>query len=281
MHMAESLDTLMIATITTEPKQAFLGWVVYWVVCLYIAAWFKETFGERPKPTRTTDPPFKVPPIPPPPADSGQSMDMRVPTDQLYRCVTQVNRLAKERLPGWPYQVALTLFAPQLAALRGEFDRLLITAVPPQTVVTLAAYGHYSAYYDDRIRGMERILAQLSDQFSAGLPAACAMEEPDRIRRAVNGIIRNCRWIYAWGADRQHYRGPFDSGSERPLGPREADHIFRQVETLVADLKRKLADPAQTGSLLFRAEFYFPPKEEVDRPVLAVLSAPQRNQPMV
>jgi len=268
------MDALIIAATTTEPKQASIVFiVVFWLVGMIIAAWIKESW-KTPAQKSSTHPPFNPPVIPLPPDDSGQPLNMRVTGDQLVRCMTKVSRLAKERLPGWQYQVALTYFEPQLAALRREFDRMLVTPLPPQTVVTLTAYGHYGVYFNDRISGMERILAQLSEQFSSVLPAACEAEEPERICRAVNGIIRNCRWIYAWGSDRQHYRGPFDSGLERPLGPREADHIFRQVETLVADLKRKLADPTPKGSLLFRAEFYYPKEEEVNRPVIGVLSAP-------
>ena len=247
-----------------------IGFLIYMFVALFIVAWLKDQWRE--KPVRPL--PWTPRPVPTPSDDSGQPLSMRVPTDQLDRCLAQVNRLAKASLPRWPYQAALTFFEPQLAALRGEFDRLLATPVDQATVATLNAYGHYSDYLNYRIRSMERTLAEMRALFSANLPAACDAQDPDKIREAVNAIIRDCRWIYAWGLDQQHYRGPCASELDRSLGPREAEHIFRQVETLVADLKRRLADPAPKGSLLFRAEFYFPKKEEVDRPVLAVIGAP-------
>ena len=260
----------MMLTIATTVILGF-GWFCPISMFLLVLAW--ASWGNEGT-TYVLPPPYHPPEIPVPPDDSGQPLNMQVTGDQLVRCVTQKYQLAKERLPGWQYQVALTYFEPQLAALRREFDRMLVTPVDQVTVTTLDTYGQYSEYLNDRIRGMERTLAEMSQRFGVDLPAACEAQAPDPIRGAVNAIIRDCRWIYAWGVDQQHYRGPSASALERPLGPREAEHIFRQVETLVADLKRKLAGPTPQGSLLFRAEFYFPKKEEVDRPVLAVVNAP-------
>ncbi len=243
--------------------------LVFMFVGLVIVALLKDLSRINPAPAQH----FQPPAIPTPPNDSGQLLNMRVPTDQLDQCLAKVNRLANEHLPRWPYQAALAFFEPQLAALRGEFNRRLATTVDGGKVTTLVAYGHYSDYLNDRIRGLERALEDMEKLFGVNLPTACDAQDPDQIRTAVNAIIRDCRWIYAWGLDQQYYRGPYSSALNRSLGLRQAEHIFRQVETLVADLKRKLADPAPKGSLLFRAEFYLPTKEEVERPMLAVIAA--------
>jgi len=196
-----------------------------------------------------------------------------MPDDARQACLARVNQLAEAARPGWPYRVALTLLDSQLAVVRNEFNRLLITP-SSESVPVVLEWEQYRDYRNVRYHELKDRLTRLSAQFRTELTPACDEQMPEQILAAVNEIVQSCQWIYQWGQDQLRYTDQFSSNQERPLGPRVADHVFRQVEILVADLRRALADPQFAGPLLFRTEFYYPKDEEVDRPVIGVLGAP-------
>jgi hypothetical protein len=265
-----NMETLILGLAAVVSQQAFIGWIVLFLVVAYLCAKIGDLFYPPKKPA----PPFRPPSIPPPPDSSGQSLNMRVPREQLDRCIEEANRLAEEGSPGWAYRAALVLFEPQLAALREQFDYRLSVPKNRQATTTLSELSQYYDYRNTRRNDMERTLARMSEQFSTGLTTACKSGDLEQILNAVNAIIRNCRWIHAWGIDHQRYQSECATKEEQSRGLRQAEHIFRQVETLVADWKRKMEGSQHPVSFLFRAEFYFPKDEEVDRPVIAVIGTP-------
>lgn len=252
----------------------FICPLLFFLFMMSVAASISDLVREKPVPT----PPFEPTPIPPPPDPVDEQMAVAVPYVVRKACLAQVKQLTEAAGPGWSYRVALTVLDSQLAVVRNEFDRLLVGPSSAAVPVVLE-WKQYRDYMNARFSEMRVRLARLSEQFRTELTPACDGQMPEQIMSAVNGIVQTCQWIYSWGLDQQRYPDPFRSDPGRPVGPRVAEHVFRQVETLVADLRRALTDPQFAGPLLFRAEFYYPKDEEVDRPVIAVLGAPDRSPP--
>lgn len=263
-----AMHTTLISTATGPPQQAFIGLIIFYVVafliCAQIADWYQRLTRKPPPP------PFRPPPIKVPPYNENVMFAVAIPDVKQGECFTEVKRLAASATPGWQYRVALLLLNEQMVVLRAKFDRLL--AMPPRpTAAQRLSMSHYWDYERVRDAELREAVEKLATKFSQRLANCCESYQLEEIIKAVNQIIQSCQWIYEWGFDQHCYQQ--DSGyiESRPLRPRIAEHVFRQVELLVGDLRRVLADPQFGGPILFRAEFYIPQKEEVDRPVISVV----------
>jgi hypothetical protein len=247
-----------------EPQQAVIGWlfvlILLFLIFAQIADWIQR--ATRPPPP----PPFVAPPITP--------LEQTAIAHRQQQ--QEVEELAGKRPAGWPYRAALTLLESQLVVLRERFNRLLVTSYA-QSFPKQLAWSQYKEYRNQRYEELRRKLAELSGHFTRGLGAACETQDLRAVKEAVNQITRDCAWIFAWAADQYQYRAEGGNAPARPVWARTAEHIFRQVEALVGDLRRAVGAPHFTGPLLFRAEFYIPDDSEVDKPVLAVITPPKNT----
>ena len=234
--------------------------LVLFFAVAYVVASIKEA-ARKPPP-----PPFEPPPVPVPAKD-----DQDVATISR-RCAGALIASATVARPGWAYRAALALLDAQLPVIRAQFDRLLATP-PPLPATAKVNWSQYFDYRNARRRELEKMVPQLAEEFRLRLAEACQSSNPERIAETVTVIARRCRWLHQWGLDEYSYYA-LEDRTARLLQPRLAEHVFRQVEKLVAELRHALTEPNFTGPLLFRAEFYYPKDEEVNRPVIGVMGAP-------
>ncbi len=271
------METFALIARIGEPKQAFIGWVIYFFVILVIAViiaqireWIRRAFQPPPPP------PFHPPLIQVPPCDENTLFAVPVPDEKRNECLAQVNHLAASTPPGWQYRVVSALLDTQLTVLRSQFDRLLTTEQQKHSPRRLD-WQQRNDYHSARDQELRETITKLSRTFTQDLTNACESCDLPAISKAVNKIVRRCEWIYQWGLDHYRFDDYTTSDGQRGLGPRVAEHIFRQVELLSNGLHRVLADSRFAGPVLFRSEFYIPQKEEVDRPVLGVVGAPKQD----
>ncbi len=254
-----------------EPQQAVIGWLIFFfllfIVFAIVVGWIEEAF--RPPPP----PPFVAPPIRIPEETASGNWGSIESNEEL-ECRRRSEQLAAERPAGWSYRAALALLEPPLALLRERFNRLLLktySQVSPQRL----EWSQYIEYRTQRHEELRQKLAELSEHFTRRLGPACEREDLNAITHATSQIVWDCTWIFGWAADQYQYQEKGDYVPARPVRARTAEHIIRQVEVLVTDLRRAVNAPQFAGPLLFRAEFYIPEDSEVDKPVLAVIEPPK------
>jgi len=239
-------------------------WIISFVIVFGIAALcvsIKEACQPPPPP------PFEPPPIQ---VSAKDENDLRTIS---YQCAAPLNNLAATCPPGWPYRAALVLLDAQLPVVRAQFDRLLATP-PPIPSTPPVNDSQYYDYRHARRTELQEMIPKLAQDFRQGLAEACQTGQTQAVADVVTAIALRCQWLYQWGLDEYSYYA-WKERNPKLLQPRIAEHVFRQVEKLVAELRYALTDPQFTGPLLFRAEFYLPEDAEVDKPVISVVGVPK------